>query len=269
MDVSIIILTKNGGADFPGLIERIYSQNYSGSFEVIVIDSGSTDGTLDKARKYPVRLRQIAPQEFHHGRTRNLGADIAEGQYLVFITQDALPLDDRWLQKLTANFNDPQVAMVVGRQIPRENTRPPEKFFYYYNFPDFKIVVKSDSTGYYHDNVFISNVNAAYRKAAFQKYRFSENIVMSEDKEIAIRIINDGMSICYEPSAAVYHSHNYGIKDIFYKSLDDGLSLKQGVSLLPKTKKNLLLRISYYLKSEIGFLRDTRCGPVDSLFDNI
>ena len=71
---------------------------------------------------------------------------------------------------------------VVGRQIPWASTRPPEKFFYYYNFPDFKIVVKSGADDYYHDNVFIPDVNSAYRQDILLKYRFKEDIVMAEVK---------------------------------------------------------------------------------------
>jgi len=254
-DTTIIILTKNGGANFPRLLERIYSQRYSGSYEVIVIDSGSTDGTLEEARKYPVQLKELKPGQFHHSRTRNLGADLAQGKYLVYITQDALPLDDNWLQNLTANFNDPQVAMVVGRQIPWENTRPPEKFFYYYNFPDFKIVVKSGADDYYHDNVFISDVNSAYRKDILLKYRFKDDIVMAEDKETAARMLAGGWTITYEPAAVVYHAHDHGIKAAFEKSLDFGLSLRQGAGALPGSNKPLAGRVMQYLNAELKFLK--------------
>jgi len=269
---SIIILTKNGGDNFPRLLGRIYSQQFAGGYEVIVIDSGSTDGTLDAAGKYPARLHQIPPGEFHHSRTRNLGAAMAQGKYIVYVTQDALPLEDSWLHKLTGNLSDPRVAMAVGRQIAWESTKPPEKFFYHYNFPEFKIMVQSGSAGYYHDNVFISDVNSAYRKEILLEYKFAENIVMAEDKEIAVRFINGGLSIIYEPAAAVYHSHDYGLKGAFQKSLDFGLSLKQGVSALPKTRKGLGGRISDYLGSEFRFLKENhhwKWAPYSVLYETV
>ncbi|MGD0355474.1 MAG: glycosyltransferase [Dehalococcoidia bacterium] len=257
--ISIIILTRNGGDNFPRLLERIYSQQYSGSYEVIVIDSGSTDGTLEAAHKYPLKLLEIKPEEFHHGRTRNLGADMAQGRYLVYITQDALPVNNDWLQKLTDNFADPQVAMVVGRQIPWEHTKPPEKFFYHYNFPDYRLVVKSDAVDYYHDNVFISDVNAAYRKDTWDKYRFKENIVMAEDKMIAAQILADGRTIIYEPLAAVYHSHDHGIKDVFNKWRYFGFALRQGVCALPGSPGSALQKALEYFIAEVRYFKANSC----------
>ena len=254
-DTSIIILTKNGGDNFPRLLERIYSQQYEGGFEVIVIDSGSADGTLEEARKYPVQIEEITPEQFHHSRTRNLGAELAQGQYVAYITQDALPLENCWLEKLTAGFSDPQVAMVSGRQIAREKTKPPEKFFYHHNFPEFRLVIKSGADNYYHDNVFISDVNSAYRKDALLKYRFKEDIVLAEDKEIAARFTGDGLAVCYEPSAAVYHSHDHGLKDLFARHLDFGLALRQGVSGRPKTSHESLAGTADYLRAEFKFLK--------------
>ncbi|MCX6006174.1 MAG: glycosyltransferase [Chloroflexi bacterium] len=260
LNASIIILTKNGGANFPRLLERIYNQQFDGAYEVIVIDSGSTDGTLEVARKYPARLHQISPDEFHHSRTRNLGAGMSQGKFVVYITQDALPLDNNWLQKLIDDFSTLQVAMVVGRQVPWENTKPPEKFFYHYNFPAFKIVVQSGSAGYYHDNVFISDVNSAYRKEILLKYQFAENMVMAEDKEIAARFIEAGLTINYEPAAAVYHSHDYGLKELFDKHLDFGLAIRQGASKLPKTADKPGSGMAGYLGAEYKFLRTNHYG---------
>lgn len=254
LNASIIILTKNGGANFYLLLDRIYSQQFDGSYEVIIVDSGSTDSTLEVAHRYPVKFHQITEGEFHHSRTRNLGAGMSQGKYLVYITQDALPRDNNWLQKLIDNFTDPQVAMVVGRQIAWENTRPPEKFFYHYNFPEFKIVVKSGSAGFYHDNVFISDVNSAYKKEILLKYRFAENMVMAEDKEIAARFIEDGLLINYEPAAAVYHAHDYGLKGLFDRHLDFGLAIKQGASRLPKTAVMPGGAVAGYLGAEYKFL---------------
>ncbi|MGA2159074.1 MAG: glycosyltransferase family A protein [Dehalococcoidia bacterium] len=258
VDTSIIILTKNGGDNFPRLLERIYSQQYTGSYEVIVIDSGSTDGTLEATRKYPLKLIEIKPEEFHHGRTRNLGADMAEGSYLVYITQDALPLNNDWLQKLTDNFLDARVAMVVGRQIPREDTKPPEKFTYFYDFPDFRLRIEPGAKDYYHNNNFVSDSNSAFRKDVLQRLRFSESIVMAEDKELAARILAENYVIIYDPQAAVIHSHDFSLKEIFERALDYGVSLRQGAGAIAGPGKSIMTKVFEVTGSKLRYLNEQR-----------
>jgi len=129
IEVSIIIPTKDGATHLEKVLEMIYAQAHEQPFEVIVIDSGSTDGTLDIVKRYPARLVEIRPEDFGHGKTRNLGAELAEGKYLVFVTQDAIPATNRWLYSLLRNLELPEVAGVYGRQVPMEDTNPMESFF--------------------------------------------------------------------------------------------------------------------------------------------
>lgn len=256
MDASIIVLTKNAGEGWERLLQRLFSQNFNGDYEVIVIDSGSSDGTVTTAQRFPVRLVQIPTHEFHHGRTRNLGAGLARGSILVYITQDALPLRDDWLQKLTANFADPSVAMVCGRQVPWENTKPPEKFFHLYNFPDFKIRITSHDPDYYHDNLFISDVNSALRKEVWQQSRFSDKVVVAEDKELAKRLLDAGWTIIYDPEAAVYHAHDLTLRSVFDRYVLFGIALAQGAGGLPRSRNWVAHRLGYIFQ-EIKFVLST------------
>lgn len=255
MDVSIIILTKNAGGNFEPLLERIFSQQFDGQFEVLIIDSGSTDSTLKIARDFPVRITEIRPSEFHHGKTRNLGADLSQGSVLVYITQDALPLKNDWLQKLASAFEDQSAAMVCGRQIPWETTKPPEKFFYIYYFPAAKIVLAPETSNVYRDNVFISNVNSAIRKDVWHQLRFSESITMAEDKEFAKRILSAGWNIIYEPDAAVWHGHNFSLRSVFERYIDYGISYSQGVKGLPRSGGSAVGKASRYLAEELKYLQ--------------
>jgi rhamnosyltransferase len=252
MDVSIIILSKNAGVSFATLLQRLFSQKFDGSYEVLVIDSGSTDDTLEVAQGCPVKIARIKPEEFHHGKTRNLGAELSSGGILVYITQDALPLNDNWLQKLTEDLNDLQVAMVVGRQIPWHDTKPPEKFFYLYYFPEHKIEVVSGAPDYYRDNMFISNVNSAIRREVWQQFKFSENIVMAEDKEFAKRVLLAGWRIVYQPEAVVYHAHDFSLRAIFRRSMDSGIALAQEVNV-PRSRNWVINRLGYFA-SEAGYI---------------
>jgi rhamnosyltransferase len=251
MDASIIILTKNGGDNFPRLLSRLQEQEYVGEYEILVIDSGSSDGTVNTARGCGIRVVEIKPEEFHHSKTRNLGASLTTGRFIVYITQDALPINNSWLQQLTAPFSDDKVAMVTGRQVAWEDTIPPEKYFYIYSFPEFRIEVKLGNE-YIRDNIFISDVNATYRREIWEKYRFSETILQAEDKEIAKRLLFAGYTIIYEPQAAVYHAHNFTLKALFKRSTEIGQSLKQKVAM-PRSKYWIVARIRYYL-SELKYI---------------
>lgn len=254
MDASIIILTKNAGENFRQLLVRVFSQQFDGRFEVLMVDSGSTDNTLKIAREFPVIITEIRPNEFHHGKTRNFGADLSKGSVLVYITQDALPLKNDWLQKLTNNFEHPNVAIVCGRQLPWETTKPPEKFFYVYYFPQVKIMLKRGASDYYHDNMFISNVNSAVRRDVWQQFKFSETIIMAEDKEFAKRILSAGWSIIYEPDAAVYHAHDFSLWSAFKRCIDFGVSYSHGVKGLPKSEGSAISKALRYFTEELKYL---------------
>ncbi len=252
VDASIIILTKNAGPAFVTLLERLLSQDYKGNYEIIVIDSGSTDSTVAIAENSPVKLICIEPREFHHGRTRNLGAEQAHGRVLVYITQDALPLHHDWLQSLTEDLKNPKVAMVVGRQIPWPTTKPPERFFYMYYFPERRIEIDSGAPDYYRDNMFISNVNSAIKRDVWQDFGFSEDVVLAEDKEFARRILGAGWRIIYRPDAAVYHAHDFSLRSIFRRSVHAGIALSQGVNV-PRSKNWVVNRLGYFA-GEVEYL---------------
>src|ERR1700726_348071 len=116
---SILLLTKDGGPGLEFLMSALYRQKGVEPFELIVVDSGSTDETLELLRRFPVRLEQIPPESFHHSRTRNFAAGLAKGEILVFLSQDAIPASEKWLNTMISNFDDPTVGAVYGRQLPK------------------------------------------------------------------------------------------------------------------------------------------------------
>jgi rhamnosyltransferase len=253
---SVIILTKNAGDNLGRLLDRISSQKCERGFEVLVIDSGSTDSTLAVAQRFPARVFRIKPEEFHHGRTRNMGAELAQGEVLVYITQDALPLDNSWLQKITDSLREEKVAMVVGRQIAWESTKPPEKFFYINYFPEYRINISQRAPEFIGDNMFISNVNSALRREVWDEFRFSEKVLMAEDKELAKRLLQAGWTILYEPAAAVYHAHDFNLRSLWQRSVDAGIALSQGVNV-PRSR-NWAGKRAWYFVREVRYVAGQR-----------
>ena len=122
--VTLLVPTWNAGIEFPEILRSMQNQRLDRGFEILVIDSGSTDGTAQFLRKEPVRLIEIPNSEFNHGLTRDRGIRGARGEIVVLAAQDARPADDQWMQRLIDCFADPQVAGVYSRQIPRPDANP-------------------------------------------------------------------------------------------------------------------------------------------------
>jgi Glycosyl transferase family 2 len=115
--ISVVIPVKNGGLTIEAALQGLLAQTLADRTEIIVIDSGSRDDTLDIVRRYPVTVHEIPAAEFNHGATRNLGVKMARGDFVVMTVQDAAPADTHWLATMLRHFDDPEVAGVCGKQI--------------------------------------------------------------------------------------------------------------------------------------------------------
>ncbi|MDP1613826.1 MAG: glycosyltransferase [Sulfuritalea sp.] len=226
---SVIILTKNGEQYFRSLLDGLYCQKGIDRAEVIVIDSGSLDNTLRIVEDFPaIRLVEIPAHEFGHGKTRNLGARLAQGEYLVYLPQDATPMGTEWLANLLRPFDNPEVVGVFGRQVARADASSMERFFLsrtYHEHPQIKMLGTGEDASL--ARCFFSTVSGAIRASAWACHAFREDIIMSEDQAWASEVMCDGHSIAYEPNAKVLHSHQYGIADIFRRNFDSGYSIWQ------------------------------------------
>ncbi|MFH1791067.1 MAG: glycosyltransferase [Candidatus Omnitrophota bacterium] len=254
--VSVIILTKNAGSRFKNVLEALFNGKTDFGFEVIVVDSGSTDSTNTITRDFPVKLIEIHPSSFGHGKTRNLAAGHSKGEVLAFLTQDAVPAGELWLSSLVKHFRDKKVSGVYGRQLPNADSTPLEKFFLDYLYPDKPVVKESiDAADCLLSDMFFSNVNSAVRRSDWQDNMFNENLIMSEDQDWAKRMLQKGRKIIYEPEAAVYHSHSYSIPAIISRNFDSGMSLR-GLVNAPAARG---LRYEWrYLMSGFGFFAEKK-----------
>jgi len=212
--VSIVILVKNGDGTLRACIEGILSQTLCDRLEILVIDSGSTDGSLDLLAKYPVRVHHIAARDFNHGDTRNLGVRLAKGEFIAMTVQDARPVDERWLERMLKHFEDPHVAGVCGQQIvPHEPDKNPLQWFRPYSAPlskkiwfenrkafeDLSPAQKVAQCGW-------DNVTAMYRRSAlleipFRSVSFAEDLIWAKDA------LSYGYLLVYDYSSRVYHYH--------------------------------------------------------------
>ena len=226
--ISVVIPVKDGGSDTVRCLEAIGSQRVGDEVEVVVVDSGSVDGSPETAKRLGARVHSIAPTEFHHGRTRNLGAELARGDILVFTSQDAYAADEHWLANLTAPLADEGVAGTYGRQLPHRDARPPERYFLDFLYgPEGRTQRLESTDELSFELTLFSNVNSAIPKRVWERHRFAEDIIMSEDQEWSRRVLSAGLTIRYEPTAAVHHSHSYTVADAFRRFFDSGVSAER------------------------------------------
>lgn len=233
MKISIIIPTLNASAHMEKLFSMLQAQDIK-FLEIIIIDSSSGDNTVDIAKGFGAKTIVIPRHTFNHGKTRNMAAMEAKGDILVFMTQDALPMDYTLLSNLTAPLQMSDIAAAFGRHIPRSDASPLEVFVRQFNYPD-KGSSKgiSDIKKYGIKAFFFSNVCSAIKKELFLKAgMFPEGIRANEDMLMAAKLILNGYKVTYVPDAMVIHSHNCSLLQQFRRYYNIGSSLKNNSWIL-------------------------------------
>jgi rhamnosyltransferase len=223
--ISVVIPVKDGGQDLRRCLSAIRVQRVDEPIEIVIVDSGSTDDSIAIARAHDALVQEIPAHEFSHGASRNTGAGLSSGETLVFISQDAYPVDERWLALLTAPLRDGQrVAGVYGRQLPHENATPPEEYFLDFLYGPGARRQSASAGELSMATTLFSNVNSAIPRDIWRREPFVEDIIMSEDQEWSRRMLLEGYALVYEPAAAVRHSHNYTLRAAFRRFFDSGAS---------------------------------------------
>jgi rhamnosyltransferase len=222
--VSVIIPTCNAMPAIEALVASLKGQTVP--CEIVVIDSASEDGTARAARSQGARVLTIPRNRFNHGGTRNFAAMESSGDVIVFLTQDVLLFDEKCIENLVRPLDDVAIAAAFGRQVPRDDAKPTERFARYFNYPEAPAVRRWDDVGRLGiKTFFFSNACSAVRRKEFKELGgFPENLIMFEDMLYAAKVLKAGYSIAYAPGAMVVHSHDYGWIEQFRRYAQAGRS---------------------------------------------
>jgi rhamnosyltransferase len=279
--VSVVIPVLNAAAWLPQLLEALFAQQPHAPEEVLLVDSMSTDDTRGIAAKHP-KVRVLPIADFSHGRARNLGAREARGEVVVLMSQDALPVDERWLAELLAPLDrDASVAATFSRQIPRAGASPMECFFLRTRFPAGEPLRRERVGGEVLtlEKVFFSNVSAAARRELLLAHPFDEQLIMSEDQQWARDVLLAGYATVYQPSSVVLHSHDYSLLTVLRRYFDSvhsltlifsghglGTSASMGLSYLARETAHMIrhhpLALPYYALYTLAKTSGTLLGHV-------
>ncbi|CAN5886678.1 N/A [soil metagenome] len=220
MKVSIVIPTYNAGPDFSTLLGRISAQQTDFDYEIVTVDSGSSDGTPEIAERYGAVTHRILKSEFNHGATRNLGISLSRGEYVALTVQDAVPLDEHWLSAMVENLErDEQVAGVYGRQAPHKDasllTRALTNGLASASLERREWSI--EDVGRYRKLppnrrrrlAAFDNVGSCIRRSVWEDLPFDATN-FGEDVRWGKKVVEAGYKIVYEPRSAVLHSHERG-----------------------------------------------------------
>ena len=206
--ISIIIRTRNEASSLEKVLQKIMRQKLGAKYEIIIVDSDSTDGTREVAEKFGCKIVNLKNTEFSWGKGLNVGIEHSNGEYCVLLSAHSYPVDDkviaRLIEPLVKNKN---AAASYGGQLPLRKVNPFEEI-------ELKLWFPKKDNG---KNIGISNANACIRKEVWSNFKFDEVMSSSEDAEWAAKVQNAGYTLQYVPEAAIYHSHKIAVTSIYRK----------------------------------------------------
>jgi rhamnosyltransferase len=219
--VSVVIPTKNAGPLFEYTLRAIDAQRFAGSVEIVVIDSGSRDGTVARSKAYGARVIRVAPSQFGHGRTRNEAISQCHGQYVVLIVQDAVPADALWLSSLVQVLDEhPRAAGAYSRHLPKEGAGfiAQRVAAYWHRQQRGRVVQRIDDPTAFdalpieekQKRCTFNNVSSIIRRSVWEQIPFRD-VSFGEDLAWGYDVLRAGHSIVYEPDSLVRHSHERSI----------------------------------------------------------
>jgi len=222
--LKVIVPTLNAAKDWslfaPALLACVQPE------QVLIVDSESTDQTVNLARMAGFQVHSVARAEFNHGGTRQMAAEmLPDANILIYMTQDAVLTGPSTLANLLTVFDDPQVGAACGRQLPRRGAKPIEAHARNFNYPEtseMRTLASREQLGI--KTAFLSNSLAAYRRSALMDVGgFPSNVIFGEDMVTAARLLLAGYKVAYVAEACAYHSHSYTGMQEFKRYFDIGV----------------------------------------------
>ena len=254
--VDVIIPVYRPGKEFWELLERLLQQTTKIQ-KIILMNTGEAPWKDEVEEKYSnCEVHLLKKEDFYHGGTRHKATTYSNAQYLLFMTQDAMPADELLVENLLKTFEkDSQIKAVYARQLPNDTCREIEKYTRSFNYPDeskVKSIEDLDTLGI--KTFFCSNVCAMYEKAAYESQGgFVRRTIFNEDMIYAGGLVKSGYKIAYAADAKVVHSHNYNAIEQFHRNFDLAVSQvdhpeifagirseKEGIRLVINTAKHLV-----------------------------
>jgi len=239
---SIIVRTYNESKYLGELLSLVKEQNVmDGGVEVIIVDSGSSDETVNIAKTYNCVIENIAKKDFTFGRSLNRGCARAKGKYLIFVSGHCLPVDEYWLSNLVYPLKS-KCHYVYGKQIAKDTTKFSEGVLFskYYG-----IESRFPQKGY-----FCNNANSALLKSVWDKYKFNEELTGCEDMYLAKQLVENGMQIGYSSDAVVYHIHDESWEKVRIRYERESLALQK---IMPEVHLNIFDMFHYII---VGIIKD-------------
>lgn len=255
MTIDILIPVYKPDVKFILLMERLVKQTYP-IHEIHIINTKSKQ---DIRKMLPederIRLTEIEPEDFDHGGTRAMGADQSRADLMMYMTQDAVPVNEHLVEHLVKAFENPKVGAAYARQLPASDCRTIERYTRVFNYPkESRIKSEADVKKLGIKTYFCSNVCAVYRRSLYESLDgFETKTIFNEDMILAGRMVQSGWSVAYVAEAEVIHSHNYSGIQQFRRNFDLAVSQEdhpeifddiksetEGVRLVKKTAAHLL-----------------------------
>jgi len=206
-ETSIIIRAFNEAEFIGDVLEAVENQKYQ-DFEMILVDSGSTDGTLEIAEEYVDTIEFVSPQNFTFGYSCNVGCEVASGDYCSFLSAHAIPTDNRWLGTMVDNLYDDEVAMTYSNQIGAKTTKFSERRLFNELFPN-------KSRRQRPPDYWANNASSAFKRSLWEEHKFDEHLTGHEDIEWAKHFMDQGYIVVYEADACIYHIHDESWEQVF------------------------------------------------------